>query len=180
MNIADICILLVLLVSVIQAVISGFFQEVFGIAGLVFGYLIAAWQYPRLAGYFAQYVTARWLVEISAFLIIFLGVMLVAGILGRIVHKIAKHAGLSGLDRFLGAIVGFMRGCLTVAIVLLGMTAFAPTSRWLRGSALAPYFLVVGRAAIWVAPSQLRAQFYQGLDYLRRGVVPASTHHKQQ
>src|SRR5207302_7324234 len=114
--------------------------------------------YQRLAGYLAQYVTSRWLVEIASFLAIFLGVMLVAGILGRIVRRIAKQAGLSGLDRFLGAMVGFMRGCLTIAIVLMSMTAFTPASRWLQGSALAPYFLVVGRAAIWVAPSQLRSQ----------------------
>jgi len=48
------------------------------------------------------------------------------------------------------------------------MTAFTPTSRWLQGSSLAPYFLVVGRAAIWVAPSELRAEFYKGLAYVRQ------------
>jgi hypothetical protein len=52
--------------------------------------------------------------------------------------------------------------------VLISMNAFTPTSKWLRGSELAPYFLVVGRAAIWVAPSELRLQFYQGLDLVRR------------
>jgi len=57
---------------------------------------------------------------------------------------------------------------LLVAIVLVSMTAFTPTSRWLQGSGLAPYFLVVGRAVIWVAPTELRVQFYKGLDYLRQ------------
>jgi hypothetical protein len=38
----------------------------------------------------------------------------------------------------------------------------------LERSVLAPYFLVVGRAAIWVAPSDLRARFYEGLDFLHR------------
>jgi hypothetical protein len=49
------------------------------------------------------------------------------------------------------------------------MTSFAPASRWLTGSELAPYYLVVGQAAIWVAPAELRARFYQGLDLLHRG-----------
>jgi hypothetical protein len=62
---------------------------------------------------------------------------------------------------------------LLVAIVLVSMTAFTPTSRWLQGSGLAPYFLVVGRAAIWVAPSELRAKFYEGLDYVRKAQMPA-------
>jgi membrane protein required for colicin V production len=168
-NIADLIIVLVLLVSVTQAAISGFFQEAFAIAGAVFGYIVAAWQYQRLAGYMAAYVSSRWLAEIVAFLLIFCLVLILAGILGRTVRWLLKEVGLSGIDRFMGALLGLVRGSLLVAIVLLSVTAFTPNSRWLQGSGLAPYFLVVGRAAIWVAPSELRAQFYQGLDYLRRG-----------
>jgi membrane protein required for colicin V production len=178
LNVADLIIVVVLLVSVIQAAIAGFFQEAFTIAGLIFGYLIAAWQYHRVASHFASYVSSKWFIEIAAFLAIFLGVMLLAGILGRIVRWIVKEAGLSGVDRFLGALLGFVRGCLLVAIILVSMTAFTPTSRWLQGSGLAPYFLVVGRAAIWVAPSELRAQFYQGLDYLRRAPTTSRAYHK--
>jgi len=174
-NIADWIILLVLLVSVVQAASSGFFQEAFGIAGLVFGYLAAAWQYQNLAGHFAAFISSRWLGEIVAFLAIFLGVMILAGILGKIVRWIVKEAGLNVVDRFLGAVLGLLRGCLLVAIVLVSMTAFTPTSRWLQGSGLAPYFLVVGRAAIWVAPAELRAKFYQGLDYVRKAQASAHT-----
>ena len=168
MNIADWIILLALVLSVVQAVSSGFFQEAFGIAGLVFGYLIAAWQYRHVAEYFAPYISSRWLGEIVAFLAIFFGVMVLAGVLGKIVRWIVKEAGLNVVDRFLGGLLGLVRGCLAVAIVLVSMTAFTPTSRWLQGSGLAPYFLVVGRAVIWVAPAELRAQFYKGLDYLRQ------------
>ena len=174
MNIADWIILLVLLVSVIQAASSGFFQEIFGIAGLVFGYLIAAWQYRHLADHFVAYISSRWLGEIAAFLAIFLGVMVLAGVLGKIVRWAMKEAGLSVIDRFLGGILGLVRGCLLIAIFLVGMTAFTPTSRWLQNSSLSPYFLVVGRAAIWVAPTELRSQFYKGLDYLRK--AQASEH----
>ena len=168
MNVADWIILLVLVVSVVQAASSGFFQEAFGIAGLVFGYLFAAWQYRHLAGHFAPYISSPWLGEIVAFLAIFLGVMVLAGLIGKIVRWIVKEAGLNVVDRFLGGVLGLVRGCLLVAIILVSMTAFTPTSRWLQGSGLAPYFLVVGRAVIWVAPSELRSQFYKGLDYLRQ------------
>ncbi len=174
MNLADWIILLVLVVSVVQAASSGFFQEAFGIAGLVFGYLIAAWQYQHLAGHFALYVSSRWLGEIVAFLAILLGIMVLAGIVGKIVRWMVKEVGLNVVDRFFGGALGLVRGCLLVAIVLVGMTAFTPTSRWLQGSDLAPYFLVVGRAAIWVAPAELRAQFYKGLEYLRESQAPHS------
>ena len=157
-----------IVVSVIQAAISGFFHEAFGIAGLVFGYLLAAWNYQRLAARFAPHLKSEWLGEIGAFLIIFLAVLFLAGVAGRIARHIVKEAGLSFVDRVLGGALGLLRGSLMVAVILLSMAAFTPTSTWLEGSGLAPYFLVVGRAAIWVAPSEMRARFYQGLDLLHR------------
>ena len=165
---ADWIIVAIILLSVAQAASSGFFQEAFGIAGLVFGYLLAAWNYQRVAEHFAPYLRSMWLGEIAGFLVIFVGVMIIAGTAGRITRWIVKEAGLSFFDRFLGGVLGVLRGGLGVSIVLVSMTAFTPTSNWLNGSELAPYFLVVGRAAVWVAPSALRSRFYQGLDLLRQ------------
>jgi membrane protein required for colicin V production len=168
MNIADWVIIAVLAGFVISAIIAGFFQEIFGIAGLVVGYLLAAWQYHHVAAWFAPYVKSIWLAEIAGFLLIFLAVVLIAAIAGRIAHWAMKKVGLSAIDRILGGFVGLLRGCLTVAVILVAMAAFTPSSKWLEGSQLAPYFLVVGRAATWVAPSELRARFNEGLDLLRR------------
>jgi membrane protein required for colicin V production len=81
---------------------------------------------------------------------------------------VMKEAGLSGFDRFLGAVLGVLKGGLMVAVILMGMTAFQPASKFLANSQLAPYFLVVGRAAIWLAPPDLRARFFQGLDLLHQ------------
>jgi membrane protein required for colicin V production len=175
MNGADWVILGVVLVSVIRAASEGFFHEAFGIAGLVLGYILAAWQYPRLSEWFAPHLKSPWLGDIAGFLIIFVAVMVLAGIAGRIVRWAVKEAGLSVFDRMLGALLGLVRGALIVAVVLMGMAAFTPTSRWLEGSELAPYFLVVGRAAIWVAPAELRGRFYQGLDLLHRQPQPATS-----
>ena len=169
MNVADWVILFVIIITIIHAASEGFFHEAFGIAGLIVGYLLAAWQYHRIAAWFAPYVKSPWVGEIIGFLIIFIGVMILAGIAGRISRWIMKEAGLSFFDRVLGGLLGALKGGLIVAIVLMSMAAFTPSSRWLEGSSMAPYFLVVGRAAIWVAPAELRARFYQGMDLLHRG-----------
>jgi len=79
-----------------------------------------------------------------------------------------KEIALPRFDRLLVALSGEREGALVVAVVLMGMTAFTPTSSMLEKSELAPYFLVAGRAAIWLAPSALRARFNEGLDFLRR------------
>ncbi len=168
MSIADWIIVGFLVFSVTAAAIAGFFHEAFKLAGLVVGYLLAAWQYHRLAGWFAPHLKSPWVGEIAAFLIIFFAVLILANIAGRIARWAMKKAGLSTIDRFLGAVLGLLRGVLVVAVVLTAMTTFAPAAKWLVGSEFAPYFLVGGRAAIWLAPSELRQRFYQGLDYMRQ------------
>jgi membrane protein required for colicin V production len=168
MSVADWIIIAFLVLSVTSAAIEGFFHEAFKLAGLVVGYLLAAWQYHRLADWFAPHLKSPWLGEIAGFLIIFFAVLMVAGIAGQIARWAMKKAGLSSIDRFLGAVLGLLKGALVVAIVLMAITAFAPAAKWLAASQLAPYFLVGGRAAIWLAPSELRHRFYQGLDYMRQ------------
>jgi membrane protein required for colicin V production len=167
MSLADWVILAFLLFSTVTAALQGFFREAFKLAGLVVGYLAAAWQYHRLAGWFAPYVKSLWIGEAAGFLIIFFAVLIVAGVAGRVAHWTMKESGLTTIDQFLGGALGLLKGVLVVAVVLTAMAAFAPAAKWWAGSELAPYFLVGGRAAIWLAPSELRNRFYQGLDYLR-------------
>src|SRR5258708_35581393 len=165
MSIADWIILGFLALSVTAAAIEGFFHEAFGLAGLVVGYLLAAWQYHRLADWFAPHLKSPWFGEIAGFLIIFFAVLIVAGLAGRIARWAMKKAGLSMIDRILGAVIGLLKGVLVVAIVLTAMTAFAPAAKWLAGSGVAPYFLGGGRAAVWGAPPGLPPSLYPGIGY---------------
>ncbi|HTW31300.1 MAG TPA: CvpA family protein [Candidatus Sulfotelmatobacter sp.] len=168
MTLADWLICALVLVNVIAAAMQGFFAEALSMAGLVVGYIVAAWQYPRLAAWFEGFLKNAWFAEILGFLIIFFAIVILFGIAARIARWLMKEVGLSGFDRFLGALLGLLKGGLMVSVILMGMTAFSPTSKLLQNSQLAPYFLVVGRAAIWLAPSELRARFYQGLDLLHQ------------
>jgi membrane protein required for colicin V production len=168
MSPADWAICGIVLLNVIAAAMQGFFSEALSIAGLVVGYLVAAWQYRRLAEWFETFLKNPWLAEVLGFLIIFFVILVLFGIAARIARWVMKEAGLRPFDRFLGALLGLLKGGLMVAVILMGMTAFEPTSKLLSDSQLAPYFLVIGRAAIWMAPSELRARFYQGLDLLHQ------------
>ena len=165
---ADWIICALLLLNVVTAAMQGFFSEALTMAGLVVGYIVAAWQYRSLAQWLESFFKNEWLAEILGFLIIFFAILLLFGIAARIARWVMKEAGLSGFDRFLGGLLGLLKGGLMVAVILMGMTAFAPTSKLLDKSQLAPYFLVVGRAAIWLAPSELRTRFYQGLGLLHQ------------
>ncbi|HWO34619.1 MAG TPA: CvpA family protein [Candidatus Acidoferrum sp.] len=168
MTLADWLIVFVIVLNVILAAMHGFFAEALSMAGLVVGYIVAAWQYHRLAEWLMSFLNSELLAEIFGFLMIFFAILIFFSIAGRIARRLMKEVGLSGFDRFFGALLGVAKGALAVAVVLMGMTAFTPTTSMLEKSALAPYFLVVGRAAMWLAPSELRAKFDEGLDFLHR------------
>ena len=168
MSLADWMICALLMVNVVAAAMQGFFSEALTTGGLIVGYVVAAWQYRSLAEWFERFFTNPWLAEILGFLLIFFAIVVLFGITAKVARWIMKEAGLSGFDRFLGGLLGLLKGGLMVAVILMGMTAFQPASRLLQSSSLAPYFLVVGRAAIWLAPTELRTRFYQGLDLIHQ------------
>jgi membrane protein required for colicin V production len=167
MNALDYIIIVVVALSVIGAMAQGFLREAFSLAGVVVGYILAAWQYWRVSAWLMPYVKTAWAADLAGFLIIFILVAVLAGITGRIARGWAKEAGLGWADRLLGGAFGLLRGLLAVMVVLLGIAAFQPSAGLLTRSELAPYFLVIGRGASWLAPSAVRQQFRAGVAALR-------------
>ncbi len=163
----DWIIVAVVLLSVLLAAAQGFFYELFSLVGIVVGYISAVWGYTRVAAWYAPLVKSPWVADIAGFLTIFIAVVLLAGILGRLARWFFKEAGLRWFDRLLGGAFGLVRGVLLVSVLLLALTSFAPGSRFIAQSSIAPYVLVIARAAIWVAPGQVRSRFYDGLKAFR-------------
>jgi membrane protein required for colicin V production len=162
----DWVIVLVVLFSTLQAMTEGFFYEFFALAGVVVGYLVAAWQYPRAAFWFAHFAGAAWIAEIAGFFAIFVVVVLLAGLLGRLTRWAVKGVGLRWFDRVLGVVFGFIRGVAVSAVIVLALAAFAP--QWaLPQSRFAPVLLTTSRGLIWAAPATLRQRFWAGWDLLR-------------
>jgi membrane protein required for colicin V production len=170
----DCVIVVAVVLSMALAAKEGFFYEIFSLVGVVVGYVLAAWEYGRVAGWFSPYTRAQWVAEIGAFLLIFIAVVGVAGIVGRITRWTLKEVGLRWFDRLLGAAFGLLRGVLVIAVIVLALASFTPGARLLAESTLGPYFLVVARAASWAAPATIRARFRQGMDGLHSIAQPAA------
>jgi membrane protein required for colicin V production len=83
------------------------------------------------------------------------------------------------VDRALGAAFGFLRGIVIVTAGLLAMTAFAPDSKELAGSQLASYFQVAGGGVSWLAPSEIREKFRDGMNRLRGNPAPEPAKQKR-
>ncbi|HEU5453007.1 MAG TPA: CvpA family protein [Terriglobales bacterium] len=173
MNAADWLIVAVVLLSSLLAAAQGFFVEIFSLAGVAGGYLLAAWGYRLVAAWYAPYVSSPWIANVAGFLTIFAGVVLLAGVAGRLARWGVREAGLRWFDRLLGGVFGFARGLAVAMVVLVALASFVPASPPLSRSRFAPYLLVVARAAVWLAPSDLRAQFHAGIEPKMLPVLPA-------
>lgn len=168
MAIIDWIILIVVIFSVLSAAKTGLIVEVFSLAGLLFGLLLASWNYQRLMPWVREWVRSVNLAEAISFAIIALGVMMVAGLAGRVVRWSVKSIGLGWADRMAGAAFGFVKGCALVTIAVMVIAAFAPQATWFRQSRFAPEFLSVANGAAGVAPSDLADRIRSGVQALRK------------
>ena len=167
MNLADLLILAVLVVSVVSAFAKGFFVEVFSLAGVILGLFIAAANYALWAPWILRIVPNHEVSNLIAFLLIALVVMLVAGLLGRLLRGMVRGVGLGIIDRLLGAGFGLVKGCIVVTLVLMGVVAFLPRQDWLVNSRLAPAFLSAAHGGSNIVPIALGEEIRQGLEALR-------------
>ena len=163
MNWLDWLIAAVLVLSALQAAAQGFVFELFSLAGTVLGYLMAAWGYRSAAGYLAPYLKNDLLASGAGFLLIFIGVVLVAGVAGRIVRWAAHSVGLKSVDRLVGAAFSVLRGALVVTVLVMAMASFLPSSQALANSSFGQYFLAAGRAAVYAGPGDLKQKYRDGL-----------------
>ena len=68
------------------------------------------WFYGIVAAYVLDYVSSRAIANLIGFFVIFAGVLVLGAIVGHILAKFFKWAGLSWFDRLLGGAFGFVRG----------------------------------------------------------------------
>ncbi|HZD31560.1 MAG TPA: CvpA family protein [Candidatus Angelobacter sp.] len=175
LSVLDWLLLFVVLLNVLGAIGQGFFYELFSFAGVIVGYLIAAWQYPRMAAFYVHYVNSEWAAQIAGFLTIFVAVVVLGGVAGKTARSVVREVGLRFFDRLLGGLFGFLKGLVIATVVVIALAAFSPSSPWVRDSRIAPFLLVTGRTLIWVAPADLRQRFRDGWNLMR--TVPEHIEH---
>jgi membrane protein required for colicin V production len=171
----DWMILFVILMNVLGAIGQGFFYELFSFAGVILGYLIAAWQYPRLAAFYIHYVNSEWVADIAGFMTLFVLLAVLGGVVGKTARWAVHEVGLRWIDRALGGLFGFLKGLVICTVVVIALAAFSPTSPWILDSRIAPFMLATGRTLIWAAPPELRQRFRDGWNLMR--TVPEHIRH---
>jgi len=141
MNWADYAILAVLGLSILVGIWRGFVGEVLALACWVLAFWVA-WMFgPPLAEQFSASISVPSVRVILAYALCFVAVLIAGAIVGFLMRKLVSGSGLSGTDRLLGMLFGFVRGFALVIllVLLLGFTPFTRDSWW-RESQLMPTF----------------------------------------
>ena len=124
MNWFDVVALVVIGLSAGFAFFKGFVREVVSLAGLVIGAILAFRFYPEGASLLESYMEAENLRNLTSFLCIFFGTVLLAALVSYSLKRLLDTAGLSFYDKFLGLLFGLLRGIFIVYIFVLVLSGF--------------------------------------------------------
>jgi membrane protein required for colicin V production len=168
MMLEDWLIVIVLVLSVFGGLSQGFFRSVFSLGGLVIGLAVAAWNYGRIAALLAPFIKVDAIANAIGFIVIALVVMVIAGLIGTVLHKTFHKMGLGCLDRLAGAGFGFLQGVLLVTLCILVAVAFFPQAHWLVEARLPRLFFGACHLSTQMTPSDLAERVRRGLSLLEQ------------
>ncbi|MEO8134089.1 MAG: CvpA family protein [Betaproteobacteria bacterium] len=158
----DYVVLAVTAVSILISIWRGLVREVMSLLS----WLVALW-----AAFSFSVQGAEWLPAaianpsvryLAAFVLVFLGTVIVLELFGVLLAKLLHAAGLAFIDRLLGAVFGFARGALLAwMLTLLGGLTALPEQPWWRESLFAPPL----QGAVLAARPLLPPEFAKRLKY---------------
>lgn len=170
MNWLDIVLALILGLSMIAGIRRGFARVGVGLAATFIGLILGIWFYGSAGAFLLPYVSSRGVANFLGFLIVFFGVLLAGSLVGWVLSKLLKWAGLGWLDRLLGAAFGLLRGLLIAIALVLALAAFAPKPppESVVRSRIAPYVIDAARVLAAIAPRELRDGFEASYERVKK------------
>ena len=139
MTLFDYLVIFVLIASVVISTLRGLVKEMISLASWIVAFVVANAYGAELAKMLPEMVPGEVMRLILAFIVLFIGVRILMGLLGMAVDALIKAGGLSLADRGLGGLFGLGRGLVIVlaAVILCGMTTIPQQDFW-KNALLSP------------------------------------------
>ena len=148
MHWVDIVVFVVIGFSVVIGLFRGLVKEAISLATWILGVWVSLSFSSSFAKMLPFQVGDQTVQTLIAFVIIFLVILVVGGVINYLIGQLVDKTGLSGTDRTMGLVFGFLRGGLIVAImVLLATLTNMPNEEWWQQSLTLPYF---HDSAVWL------------------------------
>lgn len=140
-NIADLIIVVVLLLSALLAFSRGFVHEVLGVGAWIGAIFATLWLYAPVQKVARDLISIELLADIAAGVAIFLMALILFSIVSRMIGRRVRESGLGFLDRTLGVLFGLARGAVIICLLWLGVSWLMPQDQhpeWLREAQALP------------------------------------------
>lgn len=134
----DYGVIVILLASLALGMWRGLIGEVLALLAWVLA-VLAAWQFGAEVGGLITAIADPGMRVLAGYALVFVGVLIVLGLVRLAIRGLLKALGLSAVDRVLGVFFGVARGLLIVLVLVAigGMTS-APKQPWWAEARLAP------------------------------------------
>lgn len=140
-NVTDIAVVVVLLLSGLLAYARGFVHEVLAVGGWIGAIFATIYGFPYARPYARDLIPVELIADIVAGLLIFVATLVLLSFVTRGAAGLVKASALNFLDRSLGFLFGLVRGAVIVCVVYLGVVWVTPPGEqpgWLRSARSMP------------------------------------------
>lgn len=158
-NVADLLILGVILVSGLFALVRGFVHELLSLGAWIGAGVVTFYGFDHVAPLARQLTTIQPLADLGAGTLLFLVVLIILTVLTRILVRRVRDSSLGPLDRSLGLLFGLVRGGVLVAVIwLVAAWSFQdePLPDWIAEARTLPLVQAGSRTLYELLPDGLR------------------------
>lgn len=125
-NVIDIGVLLILLVSAVLAYARGFVHEVLSVGGWVGAIFATFYGFPYAKPIAREYISLDLAADLTAGIVIFIATLVFLSLLTRSIAKRVQASALNVLDRSLGFLFGLLRGAVLICVAYIGLELMVP------------------------------------------------------
>ncbi len=153
MNWLDIVLIVALALSLLMGMWTGLIRMLFSLIGMIVGLLLAGAYGDALADkctFFGDPNTAH----IFAFIVIFLGTIIVASIIGSLIRMALKNTPFGIIDKIGGAILGLLSGAIFIGAILAMYLKYVGPSEPIISSPVAAFLVDKFGIVLGLLPAQ--------------------------
>ncbi len=152
----DIIIFLLIGFGVFTGFRRGLITVVFRIAAIIVGIILSRIFYLQVAGALGHIITDPTVAKLVSFLLIFIIAVPAFNVAAHFLEKIIKVSLVVWLDRFAGAVLGFLEWVIIISIIIvvLAYLPFPAVNEWIDNSVFAPLSFFVIRAITFLLPPE--------------------------
>ena len=170
MNLLDVGVIAILILVTLRGYFRGLFQELAVLAGLVGGLLAASHTYLLAATLILPLINNIYWAQGLAFAVVLVAVYWGVRVLAYLMQRLLYHLYLDVLDRLLGAVLAFIKGCLILGLAFLLLGVVLPkNSHLIKESRAHPLLVNFAKTSLELLPADFKQR---ARDFMRSVPLP--------